>query len=174
MKRGGRLEVPTTSACLPRPLPPVTPERPSCASLAFKPRALCLTSAPVNYGALVDPLAEGARVVARLTPQVDVVHVFTTDRGALAQALATLRKRIAPADSIWVSWPKKASKVPSNIIEDTVRALALPLGLVDIKVCAVDETWVRAQAGNPGLRLSDRMANEKSCRSMCIGATDDT
>lgn len=59
----------------------------------------------------------------------------------LKAALPTLKKAIAPNGMIWVSWPKKASKVPTDITEDTIRALALPIVLVDVKVCAVDEVW---------------------------------
>lgn len=59
----------------------------------------------------------------------------------LGKTLATLRKTIQSGAAIWVSWPKKASRVPTNITEDTIRELALPLGLVDIKVCAVNATW---------------------------------
>jgi len=61
------------------------------------------------------------------------------------------RAKLAPAGLVWVSWPKKAAKVPTDITEDTVRELALPLGFVDIKVCAVDETW-------SGLKLVVRKA----------------
>jgi hypothetical protein len=69
------------------------------------------------------------------------VHVFSRDRAALARSLASLRPRIAPATAVWVSWPKRASKVPTDITEDTIREVALPLGFVDVKVCAVDAVW---------------------------------
>jgi hypothetical protein len=74
-------------------------------------------------------------------PGMKFVHVFASEAAALRQHLATLRRTIAPAGVVWVSWPKKASGVPTDITEDTIRQLALPLGFVDIKVCAVDETW---------------------------------
>jgi hypothetical protein len=77
---------------------------------------------------------------------LDVAHVFTASRAELADLLAQLRVRIAPAGMIWVSWPKKASGVPTDITEDVVREIALPMGLVDTKVCAIDATW-------SGLRL---------------------
>jgi hypothetical protein len=70
-----------------------------------------------------------------------VVHVFTARKAELAKTLAACRKSLALDAAIWVSWPKKAAKVETDITEDTVREVALPLGLVDIKVCAVDETW---------------------------------
>ena len=72
---------------------------------------------------------------------LDVAHVFATERAELAADLARLRPLIAPSGMIWVSWPKKASKLPTDISEDVVRHLAFPLDLVDIKVCAVDAVW---------------------------------
>ena len=71
----------------------------------------------------------------------DAVHVFATERVVLEERLIHWRGRIAQAGQIWVSWPKKASKVPTDITEDVVRDVCLPMGLVDIKVCAVDEIW---------------------------------
>lgn len=76
-----------------------------------------------------------------LKPPLDAIHLFTTERAKLKRALPQLMKRLAPAGMIWVSWPKKAAKVETDITEDVIRAEALPLGLVDVKVCAVDETW---------------------------------
>lgn len=72
---------------------------------------------------------------------LEMAHLFVTRRRDLAAQLARLRKTLAPAGTIWVSWPKKAAKMETDITEDVVRKAALPLGLVDIKVCAVDETW---------------------------------
>ena len=72
---------------------------------------------------------------------IDAAHVFVTERADLATKLAALRTQIAADGQVWVSWPKKASKVPTDITEDTIREVALPLGFVDVKVCAVDETW---------------------------------
>jgi hypothetical protein len=70
-----------------------------------------------------------------------LVHVFATTRKRLASALRALRKTLAPNATIWVSWPKQASKVPTDITENTIREVALPMGFVDIKVCAVSDTW---------------------------------
>ena len=70
-----------------------------------------------------------------------MVHVFVTEAAGLAGKLKTLRKTIAPNGMIWVSWPKKASGVATDLSDVVVRDTALPLGLVDIKVCAVDEVW---------------------------------
>ena len=74
-------------------------------------------------------------------PALDVVHVFTKDRAVLEAALPRLRALLQPAGMIWVSWPKKASKVPTDVTEDVIRALALSMDLVDVKVCAVDAVW---------------------------------
>lgn len=98
-------------------------------------------SAPSHYAALLAPLPKGARVSSRFSSAADVVHLFVTERAKLATALGSLRTRIREDAAIWVSWPKKASKVPTSITEDVIREVCLPLGLVDVKVCAVDETW---------------------------------
>jgi hypothetical protein len=72
---------------------------------------------------------------------IDAVHVFLTERADLEAGLEQLLPLLTPAGFIWVSWPKKASKVATDITEDTIREIALPMGLVDVKVCAVDNTW---------------------------------
>ena len=69
------------------------------------------------------------------------VHIFSDKAAVLQTKLAKLRRQIAPDGVIWVSWPKKSSGVPTDIVEDLIRDIALPLGLMDIKVCAVDEVW---------------------------------
>ena len=68
-------------------------------------------------------------------------HIFVTERAVMEAHLIALRTLIDPAGQVWVSWPKKASKVPTDITEDTIRSVCLPMGLVDIKVCAVDAIW---------------------------------
>lgn len=72
---------------------------------------------------------------------IDAAHVFVTERSVLDARLNSLRRQITPDGQVWVSWPKQASKVPTDITEDTIRELCLPLGFVDTKVCAVDEVW---------------------------------
>jgi hypothetical protein len=84
----------------------------------------------------------------------DYVHLFVETRAELKMFLPRMQRRIAQDGMIWVSWPKKASKVPTNVTEDVIREIALPLGLVDIKVCAIDETW-------SGLKLVIRKENRK-------------
>lgn len=104
-------------------------------------KTLLTLGEPPNYGALVgSPLADLKRAKSP-GPKVDIVHMFTASRSRLATALLDCRRRLRPDAAIWVSWPKKSSGVPSDVTEDTIRDIALPIGFVDIKVCAVDETW---------------------------------
>ena len=115
---------------------------PLAKKLGLKPGDLVsLLDAPAGFRKLLNPLPEGVRFVTKLEKAARIVHTFATSKSELARTLAACRKILAPDASIWVSWPKKAAKVPTDITEDTVREVALPLGLVDIKVCAVDETW---------------------------------
>ena len=93
-----------------------------------------LSDAPKNYLTLVAPLPEGIRVVRKIDGETDIVHIFSTERAHLAAALRATLKRIKPDGTIWVSWPKKSSKVSTDITENTIREVALPMGLVDIKV----------------------------------------
>ena len=100
-----------------------------------------LVGAPDEYFKLVEPMPEGVKIAGRLSKNTDLVHVFTSRRMELAKALHSYRSKLKPTAVVWVSWPKKAAKVPTDITEDTVREVALPLGFVDIKVCAVTEVW---------------------------------
>jgi len=77
----------------------------------------------------------------KLEPPVDAAHVFVTRRADLDAAMEAIRPVLAPAGFLWVSWPKKGSGIASEVNEHAVRDAALPTGLVDVKVCAVDETW---------------------------------
>ena len=72
---------------------------------------------------------------------IEAAHVFVTSRSALEDAVSRLLPLLAPSGFLWVSWPKKASKLPTDITEDGIRDVVLPQGLVDVKVCAVDATW---------------------------------
>ena len=91
-----------------------------------------------------DEIAEYAlelTFVANPADGIDAAHVFVSERSVLETRLKSLREQIASDGQVWVSWPKQASKVPTDITEDTIRELCLPLGFVDTKVCAVDEVW---------------------------------
>ncbi len=107
--------------------------------------------APDNYLDLIAPVPAGVRVTDRAPRKPAFVHLFTASRADIDQRLRRLRKTLVSDGVVWVSWPKKTSGVPTDITEDTIRAVALPLGFVDIKVCAVDETW-------SGLKLMIRKA----------------
>ena len=102
---------------------------------------VCPVHAPADYLDWLAPLPEGVRFDAKVSGKTDVVHLFADRRAELATLLDRWRDAIAPAAAVWVSWPKKASKMPTDITEDTIREVALPLGFVDVKVCAVSDVW---------------------------------
>ena len=100
-----------------------------------------IDGAPAAYGDIVGELPADASVVPRLKAPLDMVHVFATEASGLAAKLRRYRAAIKPDGMIWVSWPKKSSGVATDLTDVVVRDTALPLGLVDIKVCAIDEVW---------------------------------
>jgi hypothetical protein len=97
--------------------------------------------APSDYAEWLGELPEGVVVSSRRSTPVSAAHVFATRRADLDKHLGALRRSLEPAGFVWVSWPKKASKVPTDITEDTIRELCLPMGFVDVKVCAVTDVW---------------------------------
>ncbi len=109
-------------------------------------------NAPACYAELLHGLPEGVLLLDRMTPTPAFVHLFVTERAELERRLSALRMKLEETGILWVSWPKKSAKVATDITEDTIRAVALPLGFVDVKVCAVDETW-------SGLKLMIRREN---------------
>lgn len=96
---------------------------------------------PASVAAEIDGGGVMLSLLATPVPDLDHAHIFVTERAVLAEKLKLLRPLLQPAGAIWVSWPKKAAKVPTDVTEDTVREIALPMGLVDVKVCAIDGTW---------------------------------
>jgi Protein of unknown function (DUF3052) len=102
---------------------------------------LALVGAPKDYASLLEPLPSGVRFATRVSGSTDIVHIFTTRRADLNRLLVTCRSILKPTGMIWVSWPKKSARVATEITEDSIRELALPLGFVDVKVCAVTEVW---------------------------------
>lgn len=100
-----------------------------------------LVHQPDHYFDLFTDWPEKVSLLKDKNTTKDLVHYFTTSAVALAKDIAALRQEIYPDGTLWVSWPKKASKVPTDITEDIIRELALANGLVDVKVCAVDNTW---------------------------------
>ena len=109
-------------------------------------------NAPEHYAELLGDLPEGASITTRMSARPAFVHLFVREREELAERLSALRDELEDAGVIWVSWPKKAAKVATDVTEDVIREVALPLGFVDVKVCAVDETW-------SGLKLMIRREN---------------
>lgn len=102
---------------------------------------LFVHDAPAHYASLIAPLPCGAHPVARLDEHTDLIHVFAVRRAVLARTLRSALRVMRADAAIWVSWPKRSSGVPTEITEEVIREVALPMSLVDIKVCAVDEIW---------------------------------
>jgi hypothetical protein len=97
---------------------------------------------PSNYISLLTlPADVVVTWLPRAKSDMQFVHLFATSASKLKSKLESYRKKIVPGGVIWVSWPKKSSGVTSDITEDTIREVAIPMGLVDVKVCAVDEVW---------------------------------
>jgi hypothetical protein len=123
--------------------------------LGIKPGLTVVTiNAPADYRRLLGPISEKVTFSDRLKEDSGFVHVFTKKRSELEKRLSVLREKIADTGTVWVSWPKKSSGIPADVTEDLIRAVALPLGFVDVKVCAIDETW-------SGLKLMVRKENRK-------------
>jgi hypothetical protein len=112
--------------------------------------SVLILRAPKGYAATLGPLPDGAKAVKAPKPGLDFIHLFVTQRADFERRFESLQKALAPAGMLWVSWPKKASGVPTDVTEDVVRDVALERGLVDVKVCAVDDTW-------SGLKLVRRL-----------------
>jgi Protein of unknown function (DUF3052) len=110
---------------------------------------------PENYGELLGQLPNDVCLTDRPARDLDFVHFFTMRRSELQRQLKLLRGKLSDTGTIWVSWPKKSAGVSTDVTEDAIREAALPLGLVDTKVCAVNETW-------SGLKLMIRRENRKS------------
>ena len=150
-----------SSLCPKTAMPEKTPKPPAPAGysgtplskkLGIKPGAsVVVEDAPPGYRDWLAPLPADVHFATSAGEGTDLVHLFCTSRTRLAERLAAYRATLAPDAVLWISWPKKSAKVPTDITEDTIRELALPLGWVDVKVCAVDATW-------SGLKLVVRKA----------------
>ena len=129
---------------------------PLAKKLGFKEGFRVRTSgAPADYLELVSSKPVNVTISNSIRKDIDIWHFFTCSYSELEAELPKLMAAIEPNGMIWVSWPKKSSGVPSSVTEDSIRTMALPLGLVDVKVCAVDETW-------SGLKLVIRKELRKS------------
>ena len=106
-----------------------------------KPMIVYTVDAPADYKDLLGALTPGVHLRTSPPKPLHAAHVFVTRKEALRRRLTELRRSIEPTGFVWVSWPKKSAKVDTDVTEDTIRELALPQGWVDVKVCAVSDTW---------------------------------
>ena len=113
-----------------------------------------IKNAPPDYLGIVTPLPEGVSILKRISQDLDMIHFFTKSEEELRSLIADYAGRIKQDGMIWISWPKKASKVETDMTEDVIREVVLPMGLVDVKVCAVDDIW-------SGLKIVIRKENRK-------------
>ena len=118
---------------------------------------------PETFRTALEPIPPRVAFRASLRGKCDVVVLFVTNRAALTRRFGAAKRTIYPAGAIWVAWPKRASKVATGMTEDLVREVALPQGLVDNKVCAIDEIW-------SGLRVVWRVENRTSPNAPDISA----
>ena len=116
---------------------------------------MVLPNAPLGVEELLVPLPAGATLVSKLAASNDLVLLFCKDTAALKKSLPAVSKKLHADGSLWISWPKKSSKLFIDLTEDGIRTVALPTGLVDVKVCAVNEDW-------SGLKLMVRKENRES------------
>jgi hypothetical protein len=125
---------------------------PLAKKLGFKPgMRVWFLDMPDSVRAEIEADAPGLSEQAAPSAGMETAHIFITRRAHLVREVTALRDLLAPAGFLWVSWPKKAAKTDTDITEDVIREIALPIGLVDVKVCAVDEKW-------SGLKLVIRKA----------------
>jgi hypothetical protein len=123
--------------------------------LGIKPATtVTVINEPASYRKLLGEWADGVEFSDRIRHDSSFIHFFTTRRSELEKHVTRLRKNLPETGTLWVSWPKKSAGVPTDVTEDVIRAVALPLGFVDVKVCAIDETW-------SGLKLVIRRTNRK-------------
>ncbi len=128
---------------------------PLAQKIGIKPSmSIVVINEPANYRELLGRSADGLEFSDRIATGSSFVHFFTARRSELKKKLPMLREKVADTGTVWVSWPKRSAGVPTDVTEDVVRAVALPLGFVDVKVCAIDETW-------SGLKLMVRRTNRK-------------
>ena len=113
-----------------------------------------LIDAPSAYRKLLGPLPEAVSFLPTVKRDATFIHLFVSKREILEKELKPLRKLVADTGTVWISWPKKSSGVATDVTEDVIREVALPLGFVDVKVCAVDEMW-------SGLKLMIRRENRR-------------
>ena len=123
--------------------------------LGFKsPLKLWVVNAPEEYNSWLGELPADVKLITKAKPPLDAAHIFVTESFELNALLSRLRNELKQDGFVWVSWYKKSAKMPTDITEDVIREIALPLGFVDVKVCAVSEQW-------SGLKLVIRKSERK-------------
>lgn len=122
---------------------------------------IAIVQAPRGYRATLGQLPDGVRVARTPRGPLPFIHFFTRSRQELERKLGALMRALEPAGALWISWPKQASGVPTDLTEDVVRAVALPTGLVDVKVAAVDQVW-------SALKLVRRLAQRRTLPSKVL------
>ncbi|HST01620.1 MAG TPA: hypothetical protein VLJ84_08165, partial [Usitatibacter sp.] len=115
---------------------------PLAKKLGFKaPLTVLTVDAPAGYRGWLEGLEPGVSLTTRTPKALVVAHVFVTSAANLRRHASLLRRTLEESGFVWISWPKKASGMPTDVTEDTIREVALPLGFVDVKVCAVSDVW---------------------------------
>ena len=110
--------------------------------LGLKPGARALfVGAPTNYPELLNDIPATVNVLRRAGKNMDFIHLFVSSRARLHERLPALKRALAPTGMLWISWPKKSSQMTKDLSESDVRNAGLAAGLVDVKICAVDEDW---------------------------------
>jgi hypothetical protein len=117
-------------------------QTPLVKKLGIKEDFCCfVANAPASYFDWINPLPRGIELKDRLSGQFDFIHLFALERKELAKQFNQSQKHLRDNGMLWISWPKKASKVPTDLDENIIRDIGLRNGLVDVKVCAVDDVW---------------------------------
>jgi hypothetical protein len=123
--------------------------------LGIKPgHRVAFVDAPADFAGTLGALAAGVEVVGDDAGPLDLAVFFTPRADALPAAFQRLGPRVHPAGTVWIAWPKKAAKVPTDVTEEVVRAVGLREGMVDVKVCAIDAVW-------SGLKFVYRLADRR-------------
>lgn len=114
--------------------------------------SLFIFQPPTSYFDWISPLPADVQVKSKLTGELDFIHLFVKDKKTFSKEFMRCKKQLKKEGMMWISWPKKASKVPTDLDENVIRDFGLKNGLVDVKVCAVDEVW-------SGLKFMVRVKN---------------
>ena len=116
--------------------------KPLIIKLGIKPGfTICLINPPDNYFRILGELPKRVNIKKKLSGESDFIHFFTGNKKQYISKIPTLKKHFAKNGMLWISWPKKSSKIPTDLNENIIRACALENGLVDVKVCAIDKNW---------------------------------